>query len=91
MEDSASRNLCPLNSREYGKSKMNIKLWYNSAMGQWRWTMTDKDLNMEAGQQPMLRDALNDVANTVEHMLNKSGYLPEKIDLDKIDLGDTRQ
>ncbi len=91
MEGSASRNLCPLNSREYGKSKMNIKLWYNSAMGQWRWTMTDKDLNMEAGQQPMLRDALNDVANTVEHMLNKSGYLPEKIDLDKIDLGDTRQ
>ena len=91
MEDSASRNLCPVNSKEYGKSKMNIKLWYNSAMGQWRWTMTDKDLNMEAGEQPMLRDALNDVANTVEHMLDKSGYLPEKIDLDKIDYGDTHQ
>jgi len=91
MEDSASHNCCPVNSREYGKSKMNIKLWYNTAMGQWRWTLTDKDLNMEAGQQPFLRDAMEDVANTVEHLLDKSGYLPEKIDLDKIDYGDTRQ
>ena len=91
MEDSASRNLCPLNSREYGKSKMNIKLWYNSAMGQWRWTLTDKNLNMESGQRPDLRDAMEDIANTVTYLLDKCDYLPEKIDTDKIDLGDARQ
>lgn len=91
MEDFASHNLCPVNSKEYGKSKMNIKLWYNSSMGKWRWTMTDKDLNMDSGQQSMLRDAMEDVANTVEYRLNKAGYLTEKIDLDNIDYGDTHQ
>ena len=66
-------------------------------MEQWRWTLCEEFKNgvtkteCHSGQQPMLRDALNDVANTVEHMLDKSGYLPEKIDLDKIDYGDTRQ
>jgi hypothetical protein len=40
-------------------------------MKQWRWTLTDKNLNMEAGQQVDLRDAMNDVANTVEYLINK--------------------
>ena len=40
-------------------------------MGQWRWTLTDeKDTKwMEAGQSPVLRDAMEDVAKTVEYML----------------------
>lgn len=41
-------------------------------MNQWRWTLTDKDLNMEAGAQEDLRAAMNDVANTVEYLMNKS-------------------
>jgi len=50
---------------------MKINLWYSKSMGQWRWTLTDeKDVRwMEAGQRPVLRDAMEDVANTVEYML----------------------
>jgi len=51
---------------------MNIKLWYCASMKQWRWTLTDSSrpiCRQESGQQPFLRDAMNDVANTVEYML----------------------
>ena len=50
---------------------MNIKLWYSKGMGQWRWTLTEeKDpRRMESGQRPDLRDAMEDVAKTVEYML----------------------
>ena len=51
---------------------MNIKLWYCSLMKQWRWTLTDDSrpiIKHESGQQPDLRDAMNDVATTVEYML----------------------
>ena len=51
---------------------MNIKLWYCSLMKQWRWTLTDDSrpiIKQESGQQPDLRDAMNDVATTVEYML----------------------
>lgn len=50
---------------------MKINLWYCERMGQWRWTLSDeKDpIRMEAGQRPDLRDAMNDVANTVEYLL----------------------
>jgi hypothetical protein len=42
-------------------------------MGQWRWTLTDpKTMDMEAGQQPELRSAMNDIANTVEYLISKS-------------------
>jgi len=51
---------------------MNIKLWYCSLMKQWRWTLTDDSrpiIKQESGQQSDLRDAMNDVATTVECML----------------------
>jgi hypothetical protein len=51
---------------------MNIKLWYCPSMKQWRWTLTDDRrpiIKQESGQQPDLRDAMNDVATTVEYML----------------------
>ena len=44
-------------------------------MGQWRWTLCEEFKNgvtkveQTSGQQPMLRDAMNDVENTVEYML----------------------
>jgi len=54
---------------------MNIKLWYCAEMGMWRWILTDDRrpiTKQESGQQPDLRDAMNDVANTVEYMLQCS-------------------
>jgi hypothetical protein len=51
---------------------MKINLWYCNDMGQWRWTLIDDHTSspqMESGQQPFLRDAMNDVATTVEYML----------------------
>ena len=54
---------------------MKINLWYSKSMGQWRWTLVEEMKNgktykeQHSGQQPMLRDAMNDVANTVEYML----------------------
>ena len=54
---------------------MKINLWYCKDMSQWRWTLTDDSrpiLKQESGQQPFLRDAMNDVANTVEYMMKSS-------------------
>jgi len=54
---------------------MKINLWYCEDMNQWRWTLTDDSrfvIKQESGQQPFLRDAMNDVANTVEYLLNAS-------------------
>ena len=52
---------------------MKINLWYCKEMGQWRWTLIDDVrpiCKQESGQQPNLRVAMNDIANTVEYMLN---------------------
>ena len=44
-------------------------------MSQWRWTLVEEWRNghihteQHSGQQPDLRDAMNDVANTVEYLL----------------------
>ena len=54
-------------------SKMKINLWYCEDMKQWRWTLTDNSrpiIRQESGQQPFLRDAMEDIANTVEYMLD---------------------
>ena len=51
---------------------MKINLWYSASMRQWRWTLCDGRDKMiqESGQRPDLRDAMNDVANTVEYVLH---------------------
>jgi len=57
---------------DWNISRMKINLWYCKDMKQWRWVLTDDSrpiLKQESGQQPFLRDAMNDVANTVEYML----------------------
>lgn len=47
-------------------------------MSQWRWTLCEEykngvtKLEQHSGQQPFLRDAMDDVANTVEYMLESS-------------------
>jgi hypothetical protein len=56
---------------------MKINLWYSKSMAQWRWTLVEEWRNgvshreQHSGQQPMLRDAMNDVANTVEYILEQ--------------------
>jgi len=54
---------------------MKINLWYSKSMGQWRWTLSTKEYNEDhigeqhSGSQPYLRVAMNDIANTVEYIL----------------------
>lgn len=57
---------------------MKINLWYCNTMKQWRWTLCDDSrpiLKQESGQRPDLRDAMNDVANTVEYLLESNKLL----------------
>jgi hypothetical protein len=54
---------------------MKINLWYCEHIKLWRWTLTDDShqvITQESGQQPDLRVAMNDVANTVEYLISKS-------------------
>jgi hypothetical protein len=54
---------------------MKINLWFCESMNQWRWTLTKTDrpiLKQESGQRPNLRDAMQDIATTVEYMLEHS-------------------
>ena len=56
-------------------SNMKINLWYSDSMKQWRWTLCDSSRpirKQESGQSENLRDAMNDVATTVEYMLSQS-------------------
>ena len=42
-------------------------------MNQWRWTLVNPvTFDVESGQSLNLRDAMNDVANTVEYLINKN-------------------
>jgi len=54
---------------------MKINLWYCKDMNLWRWTLTDDHrpiIKQESGQRENLRDAMNDVANTVEYLMSQS-------------------
>ena len=58
----------------FTKKLMKINLWYSQPSRQWRWTLTDdkEPMRQESGSQPFLRDAMDDVASTVEYMLECS-------------------
>jgi hypothetical protein len=55
---------------------MKINLWYSKSMQNWRWTLSEEfkngvtKLEQHSGQQPVLRDAMDDVATTVEYILD---------------------
>ena len=50
---------------------MVINLWYNKAMKEWRRSLTETSIMAQhTGGQKQLRDAMNDVANTVEYILD---------------------
>ena len=53
---------------------MDIKLWYSKHTRQWRWSLIDPvPRKQESGQQWDLQDAMRDVGNTVEHLI-QDGY-----------------
>ncbi len=50
---------------------MVINLWYNKIMKEWRWTLTETGrLEQHSGTQEELRKAMDDVATTVEYILD---------------------
>lgn len=54
---------------------MDIKLWYSKHLKQWRWTLLDlATRRQESGQRYDLREAMNDIATTVEYMVNDHQY-----------------
>ena len=54
---------------------MDIKLWYSKSMKQWRWTLLDTvTRKQESGQRYDLREAMNDIAITIEYMVQKNEY-----------------
>ena len=54
---------------------MKINLWYCQSMKEWRWTLCEdvvdkeKSFVQESGSKIFLRDAMNDIASTVEFVL----------------------
>ena len=54
---------------------MDIKLWYSKDLRRWRWSLIDPvTKRQESGQQFDLKEAMNDVANTVEYLIQNEGY-----------------
>ncbi len=54
---------------------MDIKLWYSKDLKRWRWSLIDPvTKRQESGQQFDLRQAMNDVANTIEYLIQNEGY-----------------
>ena len=54
---------------------MDIKVWYSKIMKQWRWSLIDIETRrQESGQQYHIRDAMNDIATTIEYMVEKQEY-----------------
>ena len=54
---------------------MEIKVWYSKHLKQWRWSLLDMETRrQESGQQYHIRDAMNDVATTIEYMVEKNEY-----------------
>ena len=56
---------------------MDIKLWYSKSMKQWRWSLSENSRpirTQESGQRYDLREAMNDVATTIEYMIQSKEY-----------------
>ena len=54
---------------------MEIKVWYSKQLKQWRWSLLDIETRrQESGQQYHIRDAMNDIATTIEYMVEKQQY-----------------
>jgi hypothetical protein len=51
---------------------MKVNLWYSKDLELWRWTLTSNEDSFiqESGGQRDLRDTMDDIANTIEYLLN---------------------
>ena len=53
---------------------MRINLWYSEDVCKWRWTLTHSlsgvQFKQESGSQIDLRTVMNDIANTVEYIID---------------------
>ena len=51
---------------------MVVNLWFSKELEIWRWTLTSREDGylQESGSQRDLRDAMDDIANTIEYLLN---------------------
>ena len=51
---------------------MVVNLWFSKELEIWRWTLTSREDSylQESGSQRDLRDAMDDIANTIEYLLN---------------------
>jgi hypothetical protein len=51
---------------------MKVNLWYSKDLELWRWTLTSNEdsFMQESGGQRDLRDTMDDIANTIEYLLN---------------------
>ena len=49
---------------------MDIQIWYNKEVNQWRWTLTyeEESTMMESGNSLSLEDAMKDISITVKHI-----------------------
>ena len=54
---------------------MDIKLWYSKDMKKWRWTFVDPVAgHHQSGQHYHIRDAMDDIATTIERMVDRHEY-----------------
>ena len=54
---------------------MEIKVWYSKGIRQWRWSLMDiESRRQESGHQYHIRAAMNDIATTIEYMVEKQEY-----------------
>jgi hypothetical protein len=54
---------------------MEIKVWYSKQLKQWRWSLLDIETRQqESGQQYHIRDAMSDIATTIEYLVDKHEY-----------------
>ena len=57
---------------------MRIQLWYSEGMKEWRWSLTTRtygvegDYTQKTGSKADLREAMGDIANTVEYLVEKT-------------------
>ena len=52
-------------------NNLKVNIWYSSHTSEWRWSLCDESttpMRQESGGQPHLRDAMNDIANTIEYL-----------------------
>ena len=58
---------------QYYTKHMKVNFWYSKDIEQWRWILTcDEDISIhESGSRKNLRLALNDVATTMEYLLDE--------------------